>query len=123
MPAWHSCRFRKLAMKCDLHHFFCDIARSLPLEEKQSSTFSAKNFAEFPDRLETDQLVITKGHHDDEGASRVDALNFFAQKASYQQLGLLVLAVVFRPGGKRIHLSLTNPASSVRHLIVNYEGL
>lgn len=110
-------------MKCDLHRFFGEMASSLPVEERQSFTFSAKSFAEIPDRLETDQLIIAKGHHDYEGASRVDALSFFAQKASYQQLGLLILAVVFRAGGTRIHLALTDPASCIKSLVVEYKGL
>lgn len=110
-------------MKCDLHHFLGPIADSLPTEERQSFRFSASSFGEIPSLLETKQLVITKGHHDYGGASRVDALSFFAQKDTYRELGLLVLAVVFRPGGTRIRLALTNPASNIQNLVVEYEGL
>jgi hypothetical protein len=110
-------------MKCDLQRYFGEMASALPVGEKQKSTYSAKSFPEIPERLETDQLVITKGHHDYEGASRVDKLEIFAQKATYQELGLLVLSVVFRPGGARIQLALTNPASAVKNLIIEYSGL
>jgi hypothetical protein len=91
-------------MKCDLLKYFGEMASTLPTEERQKSTFSAKDFTQIPDYLETDQLVIKKGHHDYEGASRVDALRFFAQKATHQHLGLLILSVVFRPGASRTRL-------------------
>ena len=110
-------------MNCDLETDFGEQAKTLPASERDKFTFSSKTFAEIPDRLETDQLVVTKGHHIYEGASRVDALSFFAQKASYQQLGLLILAVVFRPGGARVQLALTNAASPVKNLIIEYGGL
>ena len=114
--------FREPTMKCDLHRFFGEMASSLPVEERQSFTFSVKSFAEIPDRLETDQLVIAKAHHDYDGAFRMDMLKFFAEKTTYLELGLLMLSVVFRPGGARVHVGLTNAASTVRNLVIQYGG-
>jgi len=109
-------------MRCDLQKYFGEMANALPAEGRQESTFSSGEFTQVPDYLETHQLVIKKGHHDYEGASRVDALHFFAQNQTYQHLGLLILSVVFRSGGSRTHLVLTDPESTVRNLIVEYKG-
>ena len=51
----------KALMKCDLYSIFGSVASSLPVEESKSFTFSGSTFGEIPDRLETDELVITKG--------------------------------------------------------------
>jgi hypothetical protein len=109
-------------MKCDLQKYLSEMTSTLPTAERQKSTFSAKDFSQIPDSLETDQLVIKKEHHDYEGASRVDALRFFAQKATYQHLGLLILSVVFRPGGTRTRVVLTDSQSTVKNLIIEYKG-
>jgi hypothetical protein len=109
-------------MKCELQKYFEEMVSTLPTGERQKSTFSTKDFPQIPDRLETEQLVIQRGHHDYEGASRVDTLRFLAQKTTYQHLGLLILSVVFRPGGSRTHVVLTNSQSTVKNLIVEYKG-
>jgi hypothetical protein len=109
-------------MKCDLHRHFGELAGKLRVGERHTFAFSAESFRAIPELLESDQLVITKSHHDYDG-SRVDRLNFCADKATYQNLGLLVLSVVFRPGGSRIRLILTNPSGIVKNLVVEYSGL
>jgi hypothetical protein len=110
-------------MKCDLHRYFGEMMKSLPVEEKQKLAFSGKNFNDIPQHLETDQLVVMRSHRDYEGGSRVDRLSFFAQKPTYQQLGLLILSVVFRPGGSRVHIELAHASSTMKNLIAEYEGL
>jgi len=50
-------------------------------------------------------------------------LKFFAEKKTYQELGLLILSVVFQPRGARVHVALTNAASTVRNLIIQYGGI
>src|SRR5690349_9957834 len=107
---------RNSKMKCDLHNHFSQSTSRLPNDEKQHLTFTSQNFSELPSLLETDQLVVRKTHHD-YGGSRVDRLQFFAPKQTYQELGLLILAVVFRPGGSRVQLRLTNPNSTVKNLM------
>jgi hypothetical protein len=51
---------------------------------------------------------------------RVDALWFHAQPATYRQLGLLLLAVVFAAAPDRIQLELTHRASDIKHLLIDY---
>src|SRR5882724_8674573 len=108
-------------MKCDLHNNFGKFASVLPIDEKQGFTFDSQTFPELASLLETDQLVIRKTHVNYDG-SRVDRLQFFASKSTYRELGLLILSVVFHPGGSRAHLSLTDPSSAVKNLIIEYSG-
>jgi hypothetical protein len=109
-------------MKCDLHRHFAELAGKLPVEERHSLAFSAESFGAVPELLETDQLVVTKSHRDYAG-SRVDRLDFCADKETYQKLGLLILSIVFHPGGARTRLVLTDPRSTVKNLVVEYSGL
>src|SRR5882672_3969873 len=108
-------------MKCDLHSYFGELASSLPLDEKQGFTFSSQSFSELPGRLESDRLVVRKSYANYDGF-RVDRLQFFASKSTYQELGLLVLSVVFRPRGSHAHLALTDPSSNVKNVIIEYRG-
>ncbi len=110
-------------MKCELQRYLGELAKTLPTEQKKRFTFSDKDFPQIPDRLETDQLIIAKVNKAYNNSFKVDSLSFFANKASYQHLGLLILSVVFHPGGKRVHLELTEPTSDIKNLIIEYGGL
>jgi len=109
-------------MRCDLSRHFREIAEGLSRQDARGYPFSSGSFTDVPDHLETSLLVIKKGYHDYDGF-RADVLSFVAQKQTYRQLGLLILAVIFRSGGARVHLELTNPESTVRHLLIKYPGL
>ncbi|HET6840108.1 MAG TPA: hypothetical protein VFK06_00215 [Candidatus Angelobacter sp.] len=106
---------------CDLQRHFAELERTVPNNERQECTFTSASFAELPGILETDKIVIRKGHvnYDD---ARVDRLQFFASKSTYRELGLLILSVVFRSGGSRVHVTLTEPSSAIRNLVVEYRG-
>lgn len=108
-------------MRCDLHNYFRGMADGLPIDENQKHSFTSQTFPNIPDHLTTEMVAIRKTHasYDD---FRVDRLGFFAQRPTYQELGLLILSVVFRPGGKRVHLELTDPMSDIKHVIVEYGG-
>ena len=108
-------------MKCDLHGYFTELASALPVNEKKSFVFTSETFSELPGQLETDQLVIRKTNLIYEG-SKVDRLQFFAARPTYRELGLVILSVVFRPRGSRVHLVLANPSSHIKNLIVEYRG-
>lgn len=108
-------------LNCDLRRHFAELAHALPTDERQQFSFTAQTFPQLLGTLETDQLVIRKGHAD-YNDYRVDRLEFFAEKATYQQFGLLVLSVVFHPGGSRVRLKLIDPTSTVKNLIIEYEG-
>jgi hypothetical protein len=106
-------------MKRNLHDYFAEMARTVPVNENKSFTFTSQSFLGVPDQLEADQLVIRKTHLYYEG-SKVDRLQFFAPKATYREFGLLILSVVFRPQPSRVHVVLTNRSSNIKNLIVEY---
>jgi hypothetical protein len=108
-------------MKCDLQTMFAELSKKLPAHGERGFAFSQETFGAIPGRLETDQLVIVKRHHDYEG-SRVDMLAFSAEPAFYLNLGLLILAVVFRPETSRATLHLTNSSSEIKSLVIEYRG-
>jgi hypothetical protein len=108
-------------MKCDLHYYFGALTKALPNDERQSFTCTSETFAELPNQLETDQLVIRKTHLNYEGG-RVDRLQFFASRLTYRELGLLILSVVFHPRGSRVHVMLANSFSHIKNLIIEYRG-
>lgn len=109
-------------MQCDLHSYFSQFASGLPTDEKHRLPLNADSFSVLPSVLETDQIVVRKAQVDYDGA-RVDRLQFFASRAVYQEFGLLILSVVFLPGGSRVHLKLTNTASMIKNIIVEYAGV
>ncbi len=63
-------------------------------------------------------LYIEKGVHDYNGYFRADIVLFHAHKATYRQLGLLILAVVFHTLPETVEIELTHPASAIKRLIV-----
>jgi hypothetical protein len=105
----------------NLEDCFGEFARTLPLSESQGITFSTKSFAEGESLLATEEIVIRKGYADYNGF-RADRLQFFASKVAYRELGLLITSVVFRPGGSRVQLALTQPSSNIKNLIIEYSG-
>lgn len=109
-------------MQCDLAKHFREMAAVLQVSETEKYRFSSESFANMPGHLETDRLAITKEHKDYNGTFRVDLLRFFAQKTTYRELALLILSVIFRPGGSHVHVTLTSPASTVKNLVIEYEG-
>lgn len=110
-------------MNCELGRIFGETRRSLPQDARSQLVFSASSFAGCPDRVETDRLIITKSTHDYGSGYRADLLKFRARKETFQELGLLILAVVFRAGGCRTHVVLNHPKSVIKNLIVFYSGL
>lgn len=111
-------------MSCDLSRIFAEMRMSLPKDVRRSgSVFSSSSFASIPERIETDQLLVTKSTHGYGSGHRIDVVTFSAKSDTFQELGLLILGVVFRPGGCRINVVLTHPRSTVRNLVVSYSGL
>lgn len=108
-------------MTCDLEKYFGEAANALPDSERETVTYTARTAAEVPARLETDRLVIKKTQLKYAGA-QVDKLQCFAAKSTYRELGLLILSVVFRPRGSRVHVVLANALSEIRNLIIEYKG-
>ena len=111
-------------MSCDLDRTFAEMRRSLPKDSRSRSySFSTASFPSCPDRIETDQLFITTAMHGYDMGYRADVVKFHAKKETFQELGLLILAVVFWPGGCRTHIVLNHPRSAIKNLVVSYSGL
>jgi len=110
-------------MNCDLNRIFGEMRKTLPKDEQSRIVFSASSFGGCPERFETDQLVLTKNTHDYGSGYRADLIRFRAKKETFQELGLLILAVVFRPGGYRVQVALNDPRSVIKNLVVTYSGL
>jgi hypothetical protein len=110
-------------MNWDLGRVYAEMRMSLPKDERSRIVFSASSFGSCPERVETDRLVLTKCTHGYGSGYRADVIKFHAKREAFQELGLLILAVVFRPEGHRTHIVLSHPMSDIKNLIVSYSGL
>jgi len=107
----------------ELAQTFAEMRASLPRDAQTRIVFSPSSFASCPERIETDRLVLTKCTHDYGSGYRADLIRFHAKRQALQELGLLILAVVFHPGGHRTHMVLSHPRSDVKNLVISYSGL
>ncbi len=110
-------------MTWDLDRRFADVLASLPKDALSTLVFSSSSFASCPERIETDRLVVTKFTHGYGSGYRNDAIKFHATRKTFQELGLLILAVVFHPGGHRTHVLLNHPGSVIKNLVISYSGI
>lgn len=111
-------------MSCDLETNFSEMRRSLPKDERSHAfRFSVNSLSYCPERMETDRLILAKSTHEYGGGYRTDLIGFHASKETFQELGLLILAVVFRPGGCLTRIVLNHPRSVIKNLVVSYGGL
>jgi hypothetical protein len=110
-------------MKCDLEHFFATIADLVPTTEatRQPFIFSASSLPQPPELLTTDQLYIRRCKHGYNSYAYADALWFYSSRRTYRHLGLLILSVLFHERPSTAVLTLTHPASDIKHLVVEYE--
>jgi hypothetical protein len=109
-------------MHCDLATHFGPLSQTLPTrtDEPRPILLDANTLPAPRLHLTSDQIMIDKRFHEYWPSFRVDALWFHADSATYRQLGLLLLAVVFAAAPNRIHLELTHPASDIKHLLIDY---
>jgi hypothetical protein len=106
-------------MQCDLERLFGDIAARLPTQPEAELRLTATTLPRPLAHLTTDRLYITRGLHEyDPGAFHADEAHFHAHKPTYQQLGLLILAVVFHLDLDEVVVELTHPASAIKRLVV-----
>lgn len=111
-------------MNCGLHRIFAEMRTSLPKDVRSKAfCFSSASFSSCPEHVETDQLVIAKATCEYGSGYRTDRIKFHAKRETFQELGLLILAVVFRPGGCQTHIVLSHPRSVIKNLVVSYSGL
>ena len=110
-------------MNCDLSRIFAEMRTSLPKDMRRPRVvFSSASFAGCPERIETDQLVLTKSAHGYGSGYRIDVVEFCARRETFQELGLLILAVVFQAGGYRTQIALNHPRSVIKNVVVSYSG-
>jgi hypothetical protein len=105
-----------------LEEFTAETLAQLPSREQASLTLNPLNCKRAPEEMETAALKLLVSHHDYDDAVRYDMIHFFADKATYRALGLLVFSAIFHPGS-RIRLHLRNPQTVVRQLVIDcYHG-
>jgi hypothetical protein len=83
-----------------------------------SFVFSRANVVACPPELTSNALVILKDRHDYNGYYEVDSLRLVAHRRTLRLLSLLILSSIFHGEPDRIHISLANPKSDVKHLVV-----
>jgi hypothetical protein len=108
-------------MNWDLDRSFAEICTSLPKDARSRIVFTASSFASCLGRIETDRLALTKCTHDYGSGYRADLIRFRAKRTTFQELGLLIRAVVFRPGGQT-RIVLSHPESDIENLGISYSG-
>jgi len=111
-------------MSDDLERLFAELGANLPTSPHDEVALTSAVLPQPPAHLTSDQLYIEKGEHDYDGCFRADVVHFHAHKATYRQLGLLILAVVFHTLPDPVELTLTHPASAIKRLLVEspYKG-
>lgn len=109
--------------KCDLKRIFGDLAVQLPISSdgNESYTFTPENLPVPPSLIETEKLYIKKYLHVYNDIFQIDKLCFDAQKETYRNLGLLILAVVFHPQPSEVIVKLNHAESDILNLIIEYE--
>jgi len=110
---------------CDLERVFGNLADVVPTPSAGGAefVFSQRTLPTPPAEMGTDQLILTKTTHNWHPAWRVDAVWMQAHRRTCRQLGLLILAVVFHEMPARVHMALTHPNSSIKHLVVEFAYL
>lgn len=109
--------------KCDLEKIFGDLGARLPtsIDGNDSYTFTSENLPLPPSQMETQKLYIKKSLHCYNDIFQIDKLYFNAQKETYRNLGLLILAAVFHPEPSEIIVKLNHAESDILNLIVEYK--
>ncbi len=80
---------------------------------------NAEIVAQPPAVLRTDAIRVHRGAHDWFGY-KVDAFQFCFDKPACRALGLLILGVVFHPEPEAVEIHLTDPASEMKVLRLEY---
>jgi len=74
-----------------------------------------------PKEMQTDALSIRRATHIYDAAWRIDRLEFYARKPTYEALGLLLLNAVLRPDIDVVDVKLTDARSEVSLLRIECE--
>lgn len=105
---------------CDFQSFFGLLYSQMPTADtgNEHFLFSRETLPPLPSLLVTDRLVIKKTIREYNAHWCTDMLLFYASKATYGHLGLLILTVAFCDSPVQVQVTLTQPASDIKTLIV-----
>jgi len=108
--------------RANLLDFAARVAAKLPQTEADDEfRFLPSSIVDIPEALETDQLIILRGHHD-YGSFRVDYPQVYAPKSVYEALGIVSAAILVKPSADRTIIHLTDKRSDIRQLRVEFES-
>lgn len=107
-------------MNQNLSDIYGSVAHNVWAAGNTGIILSASNLPQPQEYLEINNLVIRKGSHCYDNSYRVDAVDFFASNEIYAHFGLLIMAAVFWPEPSRIQLNLTNSASDIKFVVLEY---
>jgi hypothetical protein len=112
-----------MSSNCDLQHVFDVLRDKLPTNDDDSIVLSGTNLPQLPERMECSGMLIKRGQHtySGYGVVRRDFLVFEADKSTYRFLALALLAKIFHEKPVLAHILLTNPASDIREVVLDYE--
>lgn len=102
-----------------LQDHFSQFSAQLPKEPETSLTLCAANCPALPDELETDKLLVRPsplGRNYGDSA-RYDLLDFFADKPTYRNLGLMLFSTLFH-GSPLVTLHLRHKESGVNTVVI-----
>lgn len=91
----------------DLANFVADALARLPTEENQNLTLTAETIGAPPPELETERLLLKgsfPGRVIHPSNTRLDLVDFFADRPTYRALGLLIFATIFHQTRVQLHL-------------------
>jgi hypothetical protein len=110
-------------MPDDMERTFGALSLAVPTSTPKEGyyAFSAQTLPAAPSELVTDRLYVRKGTREHWRCFRSDVVTFHAEKETYRQLALLILAVVLHPEPEQVTVQLTHHASEVTHLVVSYD--
>lgn len=107
-------------MTCDLDDIFGKLAKRVPVTPGRTFSFTKDNLPIPPPQLASDKIVVQKVQYRYSGFYQVDSVWFYAQYTTFRQLALLFLSATFHAEPEVVRLDLTHSASSVKHIIIEY---
>ena len=109
-------------MSCDLERIYGSLAAQLPDAPGDGERFHLDEAVITlpPPELASNKLLIQKSFIQRLPGCRGDYINIVVPRPTVRQLGLLVLAVLFHEERHRTILHVTNPASQVKHVVLEY---
>jgi hypothetical protein len=84
--------------------------------------FEKNIFPQLPSVLATPAITTQKTYKYINDCHRIDVVHFQCSKKTYRYFGLAILATIFCPELKELHIDLRAPSSQITSLAIHYEG-